>query len=67
MLFDLSDCYELQTKGGMNASGVYPLRMLNGDIVLAMCDMDRGGGGWTMIQRRLDGSMNFNRNWTAYK
>ncbi|XP_062609945.1 fibroleukin-like [Saccostrea cucullata] len=25
------------------------------------------GGGWTAIQKRLDGSMTFNRTWTEYK
>ena len=25
------------------------------------------GGGWTVIQNRLDGKINFNRNWDEYK
>ncbi|XP_034481254.1 fibrinogen-like protein 1 [Drosophila innubila] len=31
------------------------------------CDAKTQGGGWTIILRRMDGSVNFNRNWTEYK
>ncbi|KAL7740810.1 hypothetical protein ACLKA6_013662 [Drosophila palustris] len=49
----------------------------NHDIILpsfssepftVVCDAEtRNGGGWTIILRRMDGSINFYRNWTAYK
>ena len=31
------------------------------------CDMDTDGGGWIVIQRRQDGSVDFYRNWNGYR
>jgi hypothetical protein len=33
----------------------------------AMCKFDEQGNGWTVFQRRFNGSVDFNQNWAEYK
>ena len=33
----------------------------------AYCDTSSGGGGWLVVQRRQDGSVDFNRTWLEYE
>ncbi|XP_019624201.1 PREDICTED: ficolin-2-like [Branchiostoma belcheri] len=60
-----ADCAAYKA-AGHTTSGVYTLGPpLSG--VTVYCDMDTAGGGWTVIQRRQDGSVPFNRTWADYK
>ncbi|XP_078576488.1 uncharacterized protein LOC144862096 [Branchiostoma floridae x Branchiostoma japonicum] len=61
----LEDC-AAYLAAGQTTSGVYTLD-LSSNSVEAYCDMDNEGGGWTVIQRRQDGSVPFNRTWEEYK
>ena len=45
-------------------SGVYKSYLVKTQVY---CDMDQEGGGWTTIQRRVDGSVDFQRDWVDYK
>ncbi|XP_077069599.1 angiopoietin-related protein 6 [Siphateles boraxobius] len=61
------DCHHV-LESGEKSSGIYLLRPRNTNRLLqAWCDQSRAQGGWTVIQRRQDGSVNFFRTWEQYK
>uniref|UniRef100_A0A8D0T246 Fibrinogen C-terminal domain-containing protein n=1 Tax=Sus scrofa TaxID=9823 RepID=A0A8D0T246_PIG len=61
------DCAEIQ-RFGANASGIYTIHVANvTEPRKVFCDLEANGGGWTLIQRRENGSVNFQRNWKDYK
>ncbi|KAH8403828.1 hypothetical protein KR215_003858, partial [Drosophila sulfurigaster] len=49
--------------------GVYQIRIPDYSPYpfMVSCDEDSNGGGWTIVLRREDGSVNFYRNWKDYK
>ncbi|XP_060073894.1 microfibril-associated glycoprotein 4-like [Ylistrum balloti] len=61
----IRDCHEL-LMNGITRSGVYSIKMPLGRILNVWCDMETDNGGWTVIQRRMDGSINFTRLWDDY-
>uniref|UniRef100_A0A4W6D1Y3 Si:ch211-203k16.3 n=1 Tax=Lates calcarifer TaxID=8187 RepID=A0A4W6D1Y3_LATCA len=61
------DCASIYYNG-VRRSGLYTVvPSLAGMPVEVYCDMDTDGGGWTVIQRRVDGSVSFDRNWRDYR
>uniref|UniRef100_A0A8C6AEY3 Angiopoietin 4 n=1 Tax=Marmota marmota marmota TaxID=9994 RepID=A0A8C6AEY3_MARMA len=61
------DCAEIH-RSGATADGVYTIRVTNvSEPKKVFCGMESNGGGWTIIQRRVDGSEDFQRSWKEYK
>ncbi|XP_028260983.1 fibroleukin [Parambassis ranga] len=69
------DCAEIY-RLGIKENGIYTIQPdLHGPaleirvfvLAQAKCDMETAGGGWTVIQVRQDGSVDFNRTWQEYK
>uniref|UniRef100_A0A182F5C1 Fibrinogen C-terminal domain-containing protein n=1 Tax=Anopheles albimanus TaxID=7167 RepID=A0A182F5C1_ANOAL len=57
-------CKDVQSK----ASGLYNIRGKDIlDSFVAYCEQDKHGGGWMVIQHRFNGSLSFNRDWSAYR
>ncbi|PFX33277.1 ficolin-2-like [Stylophora pistillata] len=58
-----ADIYE----DGKRRDGVYTI--IPDDLLAfrVFCDQTTAGGGWTVFQKRVNGSVDFYRNWTDYK
>ncbi|XP_076589215.1 uncharacterized protein LOC143322145 [Chaetodon auriga] len=61
------DCSDYLLRGETR-SGVYLVTPdLRSRSFPVFCDMELDGGGWTVVQRRQDGSVSFNRTWAEYR
>ncbi|XP_062597008.1 fibroleukin-like [Saccostrea cucullata] len=61
------DCKDLYINGYAESGvyDIYPFGIVS--KVSVFCDMMTEGGGWTAIQKRVSGSVSFDRTWTDYK
>ncbi|XP_060582582.1 microfibril-associated glycoprotein 4-like [Ruditapes philippinarum] len=63
-----NDCREILYTFPEAKSGKYKIKLWkSGKILTVNCDMETDGGGWTIFHRRMDGSVEFYRNFTEYE
>ncbi|PFX33302.1 Fibrinogen C domain-containing protein 1 [Stylophora pistillata] len=60
------NCAEIYISGE-KTDGMYTVKPDNFPAFNVYCDQTIAGGGWTVFQKRLDGSVDFYRDWTDYK
>ncbi|XP_044848698.1 ficolin-1-like isoform X4 [Mauremys mutica] len=60
------NCKELLARGNI-MSGWYTIYPRDCNAMTVLCDMETDGGGWIVFQRRVDGSVDFYRDWNSYK
>ena len=60
------NCAEVY-KSGKKISGVYKINPDGLGEFEVFCDQKTAGGGWTVFQKRRDGSVDFFRAWEDYK
>ena len=61
------ECSTILAKNTSASSGEYDIILLEGGkSVRVYCDMETDGGGWTVFQRRVDGTWSFYRNYAQY-
>ncbi|CAG5928674.1 unnamed protein product [Menidia menidia] len=62
-----TDCQDIANKGA-TTSGIYYVKPLKApEPFLVYCEIDSFGRGFTVIQRRRDGSLDFHKDWIQYK
>ncbi|XP_052785543.1 fibroleukin-like isoform X2 [Mya arenaria] len=63
-----ADCSEIRQNLGSVPSGVYHITTWKtNQHAKVFCDMDTDQGGWTVFQHRVDGSVDFYRNFSSYE
>ncbi|XP_068105258.1 ficolin-1-A-like [Hyperolius riggenbachi] len=60
------NCLQLKSRG-LHFNGWYTVYPDGRRPLSVLCDMETDGGGWIVFQRRMDGSLDFNRDWNTYQ
>ena len=67
MIFSVSkNCAQVH-QSGYRSSGLYKIDPDGLGEFQVFCDLETDGGGWTVLQKRQDGSVDFYRGWHDYK
>ena len=66
MLLVYKNCAEIYKQSSKN-NGVYKIDPDGLGEFEVFCDQKTAGGGWTVFQKRRDGSVDFFRGWDDYK
>ncbi|XP_068739988.1 microfibril-associated glycoprotein 4-like isoform X1 [Montipora capricornis] len=61
------NCAEIYKSGYGKETGVYKIDPDGRGAFDVLCDQETDGGGWTVFQKRQDGTVGFYRGWDAYK
>ena len=52
---------------GKTANGMYKIKYDHENIMDVYCNVQQLSEGWIVFQRRVDGNVDFYRNWASYK
>ncbi|WAR30074.1 FCN2-like protein [Mya arenaria] len=64
----IENCLDIRDTMTGASSGVYTISTpVTRTSIQVYCDMDTAGGGWTVFQRRFNGSLDFNKSFLAYE
>ncbi|XP_078485032.1 ficolin-1-A-like [Ciona intestinalis] len=66
MRTDMSSCQKVYDVD-YRKNGLYNIYLDGSTKLEVYCDLENHGGGWTVIQRRVDNQTDFYRNWIDYK
>jgi len=62
----LNDCSAVKDSG-KTSNGLYKIKYNHENFMDVFCNLNLTSNGWIVIQRRVDASVDFYRNWASYK